>query len=73
MSNNDFDPFDAAMADFLSTAGAPQPSSESASETVGGRDYVVLRNLNGILAVYRVLPNGIKRLQRWPKEISQNL
>lgn len=73
MSNDDIDPFDSAMADFLRTPGAPQPSGGNALESVGERDYVVLRNVSGILAVYRVLPHGVKRLQRWPKEISRDI
>jgi hypothetical protein len=35
-----------------------------------GRRYVVLQNVNGVLAVYRVRHDGIlKRLRRWPKDI----
>ena len=44
-----------------------QPSNTSGIETVGGKDYVVLRNVNGILAVYRIRNNGmLKGLKRWP-------
>jgi hypothetical protein len=36
-----------------------------------GRRYVVLSNANGILAAYRVRPDGIlKRLKRWPPELA---
>lgn len=35
-----------------------------------GRRYVVLSNVNGTLAVYRLRNDGqLKRLKRWPKEI----
>lgn len=34
------------------------------------RSYVVLKNGNGILAVYRVRNDGmLKRLKRWPTEL----
>jgi hypothetical protein len=36
-----------------------------------GREYVVLCNVNGTLAVYRVRTDGIlKALKRWPAEIT---
>lgn len=38
-----------------------------------GKQYVVLGNGNGVLAVYRVRPSGaLKRLVRWPKEVGAN-
>lgn len=52
--------------------GAQQPSADlSGPATAGGQDYIVLRNLGGVLAVYRVLPISkvLKRLKRWPKEV----
>lgn len=51
-----------------------QPSSASAvCTTADGRHYVVLRNVSGLLAVYRVrTPDGtLKRLKRWPAELAQ--
>ena len=40
--------------------GAQQPGTDlSGPATAGGLDYIVLRNLGGVL----------KRLQRWPKEV----
>lgn len=51
-----------------------QPSSESAvCTTPDGRHYVALRNVSGLLAVYRVrTPDGtLKRLKRWPAELEQ--
>ncbi|SRR5258708_37582872 len=43
----------------------------SALEECGGKHYVVLRNRQGIVAVYRVRPNGVlKGLKRWPKELA---
>ena len=48
-----------------------QPSNDSDIETVNERDYVVLRNVNGILAVYRVRRHDgvLKRLKRWPSAL----
>ena len=49
-----------------------QPSKESCVQEVSGRRYVVLVNVSGIIAVYRVRPDGIlKGLKRWPKELDQ--
>lgn len=52
--------------------GSQQPAADlSGPATAGGLDYIVLRNLGGVLAVYRVLPisRTLKRLKRWPKEV----
>ncbi|GKT16993.1 hypothetical protein AVHY2522_13670 [Acidovorax sp. SUPP2522] len=49
--------------------GAQQPAADlSGPATAGGLDYIVLRNLGGVLAAYRVLPvsRALKRLKRWP-------
>lgn len=50
-----------------------QPSSrDSGVQEVRGKRYVVLRNVNGILAVYRVRTDGmLKGLRRWPKELER--
>ena len=49
----------------------PEPSSSSSGEVaVGGKSYVVLRNVDRVLAVYRVRNDGLlKRLRRWPAEV----
>jgi hypothetical protein len=54
-----------------SSEGLPiQPSNESGVEDVEGKKYVVLRNVNGLLKVYRVRNDGVlKGLKRWPAEI----
>ena len=52
--------------------GAQQPAANlSGPATAGGLDYIVLRNIGGVMAVYRVLPvsKTLKRLKRWPKEV----
>jgi hypothetical protein len=50
---------------------ADQPSAASSGqETLKGRNYVVLRNVRGMMAVYRVSNNGsLERLKRWPVEL----
>jgi hypothetical protein len=45
-----------------------QPANYSGVEEYNGKRYVVLRNVRGILAVYRVRNDGVlKGLRRWPK------
>ena len=47
-----------------------KPSNSSGVEEIDGRSYVVLRNVRGVLAVYRERTDGVlKRLKRWPKEL----
>jgi hypothetical protein len=47
-----------------------QPDSASGPVDWQGKTYVVLFNINGVLAVYRVRTSGaLKRLVRWPKGI----
>ena len=55
-----------------SSEGQPlQPSSTSDVRTVDGKTYVVLRNTNGIMRVYRVRNDGmLKGLKRWPAELA---
>ncbi len=46
------------------------PSNSSYLCEFDGKQYVVLNNINGVLAVYRVRNNGVlKGLRRWPAEI----
>ena len=61
-----------AIAAYTRKPGAQQPAADlSGPATAGGLDYIVLRNLGGVLAVYRVLPisKTLKRLKRWPKVV----
>jgi len=53
---------------FRSFPIGPQPSSYSSGmEQHGGHTYAVLRNINGVLQVYRIRNSGsLKRLKRWP-------
>jgi hypothetical protein len=46
------------------------PANTSYLAEVDGKQYVVLENVNGTLAVYRVRNDGVlKGLKRWPKEL----
>jgi len=62
-----------AFSAYFKTAGTAttvaQPSaSESDLVEVEGLKYAVLRNVRGLLAVYRVTNSGqLKRLKRYPK------
>jgi len=50
-----------------------QPSrTDSSLQKYKGKQYIVLRNVRGVVAVYRVRTDGIlKRLVRWPEQIEQ--
>jgi hypothetical protein len=65
-----------AMAAYFRRAGRTgrmpdQPNTALSWECdLDRRHYVVLANINGILAVYRVKSDGcLKRLRRWPKAL----
>jgi len=46
------------------------PANDSYLCELAGRRYVILQNINGIMAVYRVKTNGILReMRRWPREL----
>ena len=52
--------------------GAQQPAADlSGAAMAGGLDYIVLRNICGVLAVFRVMTHShtLKRLRRWPKAV----
>jgi hypothetical protein len=60
-----------AIAAWLRGGAYDQPGwLDSGVEEVDGNYYVVLRNVSGVMAVYRIRNEGIlKRLKRWPKEV----
>jgi len=61
-----------AMAAWFRSGVSIQPANTSGVREYGGKKYVVLENINGILAVYRIKVDGfLKRLKRWPKEIGE--
>jgi hypothetical protein len=45
--------------------------SRACEETLDARDYVMVRHGTRTLAVYRVKPNGLCRLKRWPTALDQ--
>jgi hypothetical protein len=70
---------DRAMAAYYRAKRSPQevyqqPSrSDSGAVEYAGKRYVVLANVNGILAVYRIKVDGfLKRLRRWPAALNQD-
>lgn len=57
-----------AISAFFRYGGTNQPSKYSSVEVVNGKKYIVLINVNRILAVYRVRNDGkLKSLKRYPK------
>ncbi len=56
-----------AMAAYFRSGGSDQPDNSVMQHTIDGKIYVVLENARGILAVYRIKPDGyLKALRRWP-------
>jgi hypothetical protein len=56
---------------FKSGSNVDQPSNDSGEVSIAGKNYVVLRNVRGIMAVYRVRNDGaLKRLKRWPEGLN---
>jgi hypothetical protein len=59
-----------AFAAWFRSGAIDQPANTSGVRVHDGKNYVVLQNANGILAVYRVRNDGkLKRLRRWPKAV----
>ncbi|MEJ5028796.1 hypothetical protein [Comamonas sp. MYb69] len=59
-----------AIALYTRKLCAQQPAADLCGPaTAGGFDYIVLRNMAGVLAVFRVMEHSrtLKRLRRWPK------
>jgi len=56
-----------AYAAWFRSGAIDPPSDTSGLVEHDGHRYVVLRNVRGVLAVYRVRNDGVlKRLRRWP-------
>ena len=50
----------------------PQPASDPVMRAINDKQYVVLHNVNGVLAVYRVRKdNRLYRLRRWPAALNE--
>lgn len=60
-----------AYAAYFRAGGTDQPNvQDSGVEKHKGLKYVVLRNVRGTLAVYRVKADGaLRRLKRWPEAL----
>ena len=60
-----------ATAAWFRAGNTAQPNaSDSGTLEIEGRVYVVLRNVEGPLAVYRLTGQGkLRSLRRWPAEI----
>lgn len=67
------DPVRRAFAAWYRNEGAQVPSETASGLTTHeGLEYVVLRNVTGVLAVYRVTNKGqLKRLRRWPAALEE--
>jgi hypothetical protein len=68
-------PFDSnhtqrAFRAYFRAGGTDQPSKYSGLRSHEGCDYVVLENVNGILAVYAVTQGGrLRALEEWPEAL----
>jgi len=57
-----------AMKAWFRAGGEELPSNLSDEVSHDGLRYVVLENVNGVLAVYRITNSEkLRRLRRWPK------
>lgn len=60
-----------AFAAYFRAGGTDQPANTSDVREHAGLRYVVLRNVRGPLAVYRVKNDGLlRRLKRWPEAVA---
>ena len=63
-----------AFVAYFRTGGTDQPSSASGEVEHDGLRYVVLHNVNGVLAVYRVFDKAgvatLRKMHRWPAALS---
>lgn len=56
-----------AYAAYFRSGAVDVPSNASDVIVFGGKTYAVLRSVNGILAIYRLLKSGqLRRLSRYP-------
>ena len=61
-----------AMAAWFRSGGSDQPPITYGIKEYQKKKYVVLENVNGLLAVYRLRNDGqLKRLKRWPEPIEK--
>jgi hypothetical protein len=61
-----------AYAAYFRSGAVDLPSNGSDAFVFGGKTYVVLRNVHGILAIYRLLKSGqLRRLRCYPAELDR--
>ncbi len=61
-----------AIAAYLRSGSPDQPGRDSEEREVAGRRYVVLRNVRGLLGVYRLEGDGgLRRQIEWPAELEK--
>ena len=62
-----------ALAAHQSRSATTLPATSARAEEHGGQRYVVLRDLDGVVAVYRVgKDRSLKGLRRWPATIGMD-
>lgn len=60
-----------AMGAYFRAGGTAQPADGGEFRQHDGTGYVVLRNCNGVLAVYQVKKDGgLQGLKDWPDELN---
>ena len=60
-----------ATAAWFRNGGKDQPAGTSGVRDYNDKAYVVLENVRGTLAVFRIKPDGrLRHLRRWPAEIT---
>lgn len=63
-------PVERAMRNYLDSGTHDQPNSFSGVIKHRGKDYVVLRNQRGTLAVYLITnSNRLRKLDAWPRAL----
>ena len=70
MNNDESDLVRRAMSAWFRSGSATQPPNSSYVREHEGKTYVVLDNVDGPLAVYRVRNGILKRLKSWPSEVA---
>jgi hypothetical protein len=72
-ANSEYGP--RAMAAWFRSGGITPPESNPKEFEIEGKRYIALNNINGVLAVYRIRPSDgvLRRMKRWPSEITQIL
>ena len=60
-----------AFRAYFRSGGIDQPANSSGEVVSNGKRYIVLHNIRGVLAVYRVSAAGsLRRLNTWPDDLS---